>query len=177
VSLTDAEHDVAAGIEGARARARYVTGRTVLRRHLGEILECDPLAVDITDGPDGKPALADAALAFNVSHAGDWLLIAISRPRRLGVDVEQVRPDRDIGPVIEHALAPADRSVVCGGGFFRYWTRYEAIVKARGDGLVLPLRPLAEVVAGLEVQELDVAPGYVGAVAADRGPWRVVRCA
>ena len=184
VALTDAERRVADSFDNARARARYVAGRTLLRRRLGELLGCEPLAVDIVEGPDGKPALAEPTLSFNLSHAGDWLLIAVSRPRRLGVDVEQIRLGRDVGAVTEEMLAAADRDAVTRAvsqegvrAFFRHWTRYEALVKARGDGLVVPLRGLADVAAGLDVQDLDVAMGYVAAVAADRGPWRVVRCA
>jgi 4'-phosphopantetheinyl transferase len=183
-ALTETERRVAAGIQGARAGVRYVAGRTFLRHRLGRLLGCDPLSVELVTGPDGKPALAEPVLSFNVSHAGDLVLIAVSRPRRLGVDVEQIRPDLDVGAVTEELLGPADRRAVTDAvaregieAFFRYWTRYEALVKARGDGLVLPLRDLAEVVAGFDVHQLDVATGYVAAVAADGGPWRVVRCA
>jgi len=183
-SLTEAERRVAAGIQGARARARYVAGRTLLRRRLGRLLGRDPLSVELVDGPDGKPALAEPVLAFNVSHAGALVLIAVSRPRRLGVDVEQIRPGLDLRAVTEELLGPADRDAVNHamsregiGAFFRYWTRYEALVKARGDGLVLPLRELAEVAAGFDVHEVDVVTGYVAAVAADGRPWHVVRCA
>lgn len=180
VALTDAERRVADGYDSPRARSRHVAGRTFLRRRLGRMLGCAPLAVDIVDGLDGKPALADPVLSFNVSHAGEWLLVAISLPRRLGVDVEEIRPGRDVRAIIEELLDIADRDAVTrepsDEAFFRYWTRYEAVVKARGDGLVVPLRALADVAADLDVQDLDVAAGYVAAVAADRGPWRVVRC-
>jgi phosphopantetheinyl transferase len=92
------------------------------------------------------------------------------------VDVEEIRPERDVRAVTEEMLDPADRDAIRGDeAFFRYWTRYEAVVKARGDGLVVPLPPLAKVAAGLDVQDLDVTTGYVAAVAADRGPWHVVR--
>ena len=182
-SLTDAECRVACSIQGTRARARYVAGRTLLRGRLGRLLGRDPLAVELVDGPDGKPALAEALLSFNVSHAGDLVLIAISGPRRLGVDVEQIRPGFDLGAAIEELLGPADRDAVTHavaregvGAFFRYWTRYEALVKARGDGLVLPLRELAELAPGFDVHELDVATGYVATVAADGRPWHVVGC-
>lgn len=184
LALTDAERRVAAGVESARARARYVAARTFLRRRLGRLLGREPLSLDLVYGPDGKPALADPVLSFNVSHAGDLILIAVSRPRRLGVDVEQVRPGRDLRAVTEELLGSTDRNAVTRAAaregiraFFRYWTRYEALVKARGDGLGLPLRDLAEMAAGFDVHELDVSPGYVAAVAADGRPWRVVRCA
>ena len=183
-TLTGAERGVADSIGSERARARYVAGRTLLRRRLGRLLGCEPLAVDIVEGPDGKPVLAEPVLAFNVSHAGDLIVIAICRPRRLGVDVEQIRPDVDLHAVTEELFETTDRDVVMRAAategvraFFRYWTRYEALVKARGDGLVLPLRGLSEIATGFVVRELEVTTGYVAAVAADGGPWRVVRCA
>lgn len=183
VALTAAERRVAGSIRSGRARARYVAGRTLLRRRLGRMLGRDPLAVEIVHGPDEKPVLADPVLSFNVSHAGNQILIAVSRPRRLGVDVERIRPDFDLHAVSEELLESADRDAIARAvaregvrAFFRYWTRYEALVKARGDGLVVPLRGLAEVAAGFEVRELDVTSGYVAAVAADGNPWRVVRC-
>ena len=183
-ALTGAEHRIARSIRGAHARARYVAGRTLLRRRLGRLLGRDPRALAIVEGPDGKPVLAEPVLSFNVSHAGDLILVAVSRPRRLGVDVERIRPGFDLEAVTEELLGPADRDAVARAvaregvrAFFRFWTRYEALVKARGNGLVLPLRGLADVAAGFDVQELDVRKGYVAAVAADGRPWRVVRCA
>jgi 4'-phosphopantetheinyl transferase len=183
-ALTGEEHRVAGAIQSRRARARYVAGRTLLRRRLGRLLGRDPLAVAIVEGPDGKPALAEPVLSFNLSHAGELILIAIARPRRLGVDVEEIRPDFEARAVADELLDPADRDEVTRGAaregaraFFRYWTRYEAVIKARGDGLVVPLRGFAEVATGFHVRELDVTPGYVAAVAADGSSWRVVRCA
>jgi 4'-phosphopantetheinyl transferase len=183
-SLTEAERRVAGEIQAARARAHYVAGRTLLRRRLGRLLGCDPLSVRIVCGPDGKPVLAEPALSFSLSHAGDLVLIAISRPRRLGVDVEQIRPGRDLRAVIETVLGAADRQAVGRAverdgerAFFRHWTRYEAVVKAQGDGLRLPLQDFARAAAGFDIQELDVPAGYAGAVAADGGPWEIVRCA
>jgi 4'-phosphopantetheinyl transferase len=183
VTLTAAECRIAGSIRSGRARARYVAGRTLLRRRLGWMLGRDPIAVEIVYGPDEKPVLADPVVSFNVSHAGDQILIAVSRSRRLGVDVERIRRDFDLHAVSEELLARADREAIARAAaregvraFFRYWTRYEALVKARGDGLVVPLRGLAEVAAGFEVRELDVTRGYVAAVAADGNPWRVVRC-
>ena len=179
-SLTETESRVADDMQGG-TRARYVVGRTLLRRWLGRLLGCDPLSVTIIAGPDGKPTLAEPVLSFNVSHAGDVVLIAISRPRRLGVDVEQIRPGLDTRIVIEEMVDTADREALAravdregGQAFFRYWTRYEAAVKARGDGLRLPLADLTHVAAGFEIRDLELPPGYVGAIAADGGPWEAL---
>jgi 4'-phosphopantetheinyl transferase len=183
LALTPAERQVAAGFVSAPARERFIAGRTLLRERLGWVLGCDPLAVDLVEGPHGQPALREPVFAFNLSHAGDLVLIAVSRPRRLGVDVERIRPGVDVGAIITHALGAADREGVTRAAaregtlaFFRYWTRYEAVVKARGDGLGLPLADLAQVAAGFDIRELDVPVGYVGAVAADGGPWEIVTC-
>jgi 4'-phosphopantetheinyl transferase len=182
-ALTDTERQVAAGFVSPSARERFIAGRTFLRERLGGLLGCDPLAVDLVEGPHGQPTLREPVLAFNLSHAGDLIVIAVSRPRRLGVDVERIRPGVDVGAIITHALDATDREGITRAAaregalaFFRYWTRYEAVVKARGDGLRLPLGDLGHVAAGLDIRELDVPVGYVGAVAADGGPWEIVTC-
>jgi 4'-phosphopantetheinyl transferase len=184
LALTDGERRVAADFVSAAARDRFIASRTLMRECLGRLLGRDPRAVDLVDSPDGKPALAEPVLSFNVAHAGALVLIAVSRPRRLGVDVEQIRPGVDVRAITEEALGAADRETVTRAveregvrAFFRYWTRYEAVVKARGDGLCLPLPDLPQVAAGFAIRELDVPPGYVGAVAADEGPWEIVPCA
>src|SRR5688572_20859640 len=84
-------------------------------------------------------------LRFNLSHAGERALIAVSLGREVGVDIEEVRPiesltlaDRFFAPAefraIE-ALSPAART----DAFFRCWTRKEAFIKAHGAGLSAPL--------------------------------------
>ena len=73
------------------------------------------------------------------------MLIAVARGGELGVDLEALRPMDDAPELVERFFAPSERTafgrlpperrVV---GFFSGWTRKEAYVKARGDGLSLP---------------------------------------
>ena len=65
---------------------------------------------------------------MNVLHSGAFALLAITADRRVGVDVERIRPinGRDLERLPERERQPA---------FYRCWTRKEAYLKARGDGL------------------------------------------
>jgi phosphopantetheinyl transferase len=94
-------------------------------------------------GAHGKPALSsgfgDGTIHFNLSHSHDLLLCAVSRQRRVGVDVELLRPmpaiDRMAGRVMSDAEAaawqalPAEKKLPV---FFSTWTRKEALVKGTG---------------------------------------------
>lgn len=131
-------------------RNRFIVGRGVLRRILGGYLERDPDQLHFRYSPSGKPALSVAsgvrAIRFNVSHTHDLALYAVTIGREIGVDVERIRADygtkdlalryfseREVAAL--RALAPADRLEA----FFTCWTRKEAYLKARGEGLSLPL--------------------------------------
>ena len=133
-----------------RDRNHYVVGRGLLRELLGRYLGQAPSALEFSYGEQGKPALAGAAassgLSFNLSHSGGLAVYAFARERSLGVDVERVKPDfasddiarryfstREVNDLL--ALPIAERTEA----FFRCWTRKEAYIKARGEGLRIPL--------------------------------------
>jgi 4'-phosphopantetheinyl transferase len=152
-----------------------------------------PDAVELVYGPRGKPRLsrsfADADLCFNVSHSEDVAVYVFSSGREIGVDVEAVSELRDADEIAARffsrrenqaylALDPCDRPL----GFFNCWTRKEAFIKALGDGLYYPLdcfdvslapgeparilrvADVAGSACGWTLYDLDLEPGFVGAV-------------
>ncbi|MGH3328523.1 MAG: 4'-phosphopantetheinyl transferase family protein [Streptomycetales bacterium] len=126
-------------------------------------------------------------------------MVAVTRGVPVGVDVEGLRPDRDHLVLADHVLSPFERcalrrlpKVDQPAGFLRYWTRKEAVLKASGDGLAVPLTTLVVSAADEPprlltwtaqppfdepVQLSDLCPGYgyVACVALlTRTPHRVV---
>ena len=174
-------------------RGRFILGRAMLRRLLGSRLRIPPRDVDLVVGPHGKPALAPplqrSGLQFHVSHCAQVAAFGFSWGREIGVDVEAVRPVPDADSIARQFFSPrevdayfalpaADRAL----GFFNCWTRKEAFVKARGDGLGfglnrfdVSLEPggLARILrvdhvsgdrCGWMLGEFNPAPGFVGAI-------------
>lgn len=161
------DRERAAGFLRPQAAERWAASRWALRRALSAYLGEPPAQIEIVSGENGKPRLAGGQLEFNLSHSGDLALIAVSRERSVGVDVEQVEPARDLLTLAERVLgaeevarvraaAPAERAAV----FYDAWVRHEARLKCLGTGLTGT--PAASPVA---LQSLDVAPGYAAAVA------------
>ena len=208
VDTQDAEKasnvDILALTESARAsrfrseadRVRFVQRRAALRRILAGYLEVAPQDVAFTVNEFGKPSVAPEASAgvfFNASHSENVAMIAVGRSDRIGIDVERLRPLPEAESIASRffaegeaaelaALHPRDRVV----GFFNAWTRKEAVVKALGGGLSIPLhsfevslRPQEppEILrwdvpgAGLQrwrIHHIEPVAGYIAAVAADR---------
>jgi hypothetical protein len=71
-------------------RHRAIVGRGLLRHLLGKCLNRPPDALQIFAGLNGKPELVPALdatpVAFNISHSGDWVLVALAQQRAVGVD-------------------------------------------------------------------------------------------
>ncbi len=95
----------------------------------------------------GKPFLVGSDLHFNMSHSGDWLLVAVTWNRPVGVDVERIRPLSRMEALAEHCLAPAELAqwrhldkARQTPAFFRFWTGKEAFIKADGRGLSLGVK-------------------------------------
>src|SRR5262249_11168791 len=154
--------------------------RAILRTLLGRYLDAAPHAVRFTFGPFGKPSLDPSdnqkRIAFNVSHSGDYSLLAFGMAAEVGVDVERIRPKENLADLARDVLSPAEYSNFLTlqdsnrqKAFFQAWTRKEAMVKATGEGLSVPLdRVDLAAVAGWSIRDIDVHHDYAAAVAVHR---------
>jgi 4'-phosphopantetheinyl transferase len=145
--LAPDETDRAGRFRFERLQRSFILARGALRVLLGRYLNTAPGEIDFSYGVKGKPALAAPnRLQFNASHSGDLALFAFTTDCEVGVDVEAIRPMRDIEDVAKRFFCAEEtaelRSLPDGQrehGFFLCWTRKEAYIKATGDGLSTPL--------------------------------------
>jgi 4'-phosphopantetheinyl transferase len=180
-------------------RHNFIAAHAGLRLLLAAALGRRAEDVHLTQNDTGKPMLVDRALEFNLSHTGDIVLIALASGLSVGVDVEKPRALPDRNAIARRFLHPgevADLALLTGRAaelaFFRCWTRKEAVAKALGLGLSLPLdqyrvscRPdeparllhlsgIGPAVAEWSLIDLVPSPDYVGALAAPVRPITLV---
>lgn len=146
--LDAAEQAHAEKIKNDLPRKRYVEVHGRLRNVLAQTLNERPEKINIKKTEHGKPYLADTPeLVFNLSHSADAMVIAIGRNCRLGVDIEYYKPRAGLAGLVDKCFAeeeiaywnnlPETQKTV---GFYRFWTRKEAFVKATGRGIALGLK-------------------------------------
>lgn len=130
-------------------RDRFIVIHGMMRVILGRYARVSPASLRLHTDDNGKPFLppddAGLHLFFNLSHSSELGVLAICAVGPVGIDVEKVNEqyaDEEIaryfspGEIIAlQSLPPESRA----DGFFHCWTRKEAYLKARGDGLSFPL--------------------------------------
>jgi len=182
-------------------RRRSIIGHGASRILLAHCLGAAPESLRFIYNEFGKPALAPGSLPhlqFNISHSGEWILIALSFGRILGVDVERKREDMATAEIAARFFSPIECSTLDAlpetqrcAAFFACWTRKEAYLKARGDGLSLPLDQFDVAFApGAEprlvatrhdpseahrwkLAALGVGPGHAAALAVEGADWQL----
>jgi len=86
-------------------RLAYVFAHAVLRDVLSRYLHCSRDAIRFYQNHFGKPFLENGdsgtALEFNIAHAGGLVLVALCSGRRIGIDVEEIRPMDDMMAISE----------------------------------------------------------------------------
>lgn len=177
---------------------RSITGRGLLRWVLGQYLDLAPAGLSFELNERGKPRLPAGDLRFNLSHSGDMVLLAFTRDAEIGVDIERLDRKVQLDGLVNYVFSTREKEVFAQlpeadkrAGFFNVWTRKEAYVKGRGQGIFHELNAVTvSLVPGeparlltderdpgapgqWSLQTLEVPSGYAGAVAVEGGIQRV----
>lgn len=149
--LSAEEQSKATGFLREEDYKRYVVAHGILRELLGRYLSVIPQKIEFVANAFGKPALSLGngfqPLFFNLAHSGDIVLFGVTHGRNVGVDVEMIREDLNFMELAEGQFSPMEFTALQAtpeprraAAFFRCWTRKEAYLKARGEGLGFPLK-------------------------------------
>jgi 4'-phosphopantetheinyl transferase len=123
----------------ARDKNRYIISHGAMRNILGKYLNQQPSLVEFEYGINEKPYINnEAGLHFNLSHSGDWALLAIANSE-IGVDTELIKYDFDYKDIMDGYFGEDEINYInedrSAERFFLLWTRKEAQIKATGKGL------------------------------------------
>jgi len=125
---------------------KYIKTRGVLRKVLGSYLNEKPQEIIINTGEYGKPFINESRLYFNLSHAGNKFVIAVSNCGEVGVDIEQYKNRNNLSGLVRKCFSDVEKAYwQCLSEeqkvamFYRLWVRKEAFVKAVGRGIALGL--------------------------------------
>jgi 4'-phosphopantetheinyl transferase len=117
-------------------KVRWIRARSALRMILSRYAGEDPGNLVFSYGEHGKPSIPFSHVQFNLSHSGDWAIIAVSRSIPVGVDIERMRPNVEMA-VLLRRLGETDLPAT-EPELYHAWTRREAKTKAVGGALFHP---------------------------------------
>jgi len=195
-TLAEDERNRADRFRFERDRARFTVARGLLREILSFYTGVAPADLRFGRGEYGKPFMRPGCRGepphFNLSHSNGTVLFAVASDREVGVDVEHVRPGLFAAELPLRYFSPCEVAEISTlarplrrAAFFRCWTRKEAYLKARGDGLSVPLdqfdvvplssppavllgtRDHSREVSRWSVRDLDLGPEFAAAVAVE----------
>lgn len=178
--LNAAERARAERLRVAHPRRVFLYARAALRWTLGQATGRPPEEVRIVSGIHGKPGFDTTdGPGFNLSHSGGTVVIAVAAGLDVGVDVEEVRGSVRTLELARRFFKPresAEVEAVQEGPerwrvFYHYWTAKEAVLKATGSGLTVPVRSV-EVSGDPEVRPRVLSIGDDPGAAAQWWLWR-----
>jgi 4'-phosphopantetheinyl transferase len=123
-------------------RARFLVSRIALRGLLAKYSNRGPADIEFITGNNKKPLLNNSGsenLHYNISHSGDWILIAVGNSE-VGADVEKQDKGFSYEAIIEQNFGEEEIQFIKNSrepsaNFYLLWTRKEALLKATAKGI------------------------------------------
>jgi len=119
-------------------KKRCFYGRLLLKKMLMEQGFPHTVLNDLKRDAKGRPYIHDE-IDFNISHSSDYVLCAVSRQSRVGIDINKME-DLDLNDIMNEVLNSREiqkinMSPTPHKDFYEIWTIKEAALKADGAGL------------------------------------------
>lgn len=145
-TLSEDERTRADKLKIKQKQDQFIVTRSLLRLLLSNSLSKEAGDVVFTYEQHGKPIIKDQVnnkpVEFNVSHSGDYALIAMTLGNRVGVDIEAINmrmeyeslSTRFFSEKEKNELFNVDKQQQCDA-FYRIWARKESFIKAIGQGV------------------------------------------
>ncbi|WP_159566197.1 4'-phosphopantetheinyl transferase family protein [Budvicia diplopodorum] len=125
-----------------KRRQQFLTGRWLLAELLFNQVGCTELPdIDTTD--NGRPVFTDSNLPdFNISHSGEYIMAALARDCRLGLDVEHIRPRNKLMALAQYSFSDEEYQWLAAqpepqqtDRFWQLWTLRESTLKLAAKGV------------------------------------------
>lgn len=162
----------------SKAKLEKLFSRLLLEKSYREIYKRENLKYGYTK--DGKPFIkSDPSIGISISHSNDLVLCAFAEDAEIGIDIEY-QLDREIS-VFKKYFKPDEWIHIFSDSsckmeaFYTLWVKKEAVIKADGRGLKIPLPSFSclqnKVNIGLNEWHflpLDHFKGYAGQIACNK---------
>lgn len=128
-------------------------GRGLLVKGM-EKINCSFTESDLKYNTFNKPYFDSINVSFNISHSGEVVLCVLSI-EDVGIDIEEIKPIKILdfkSQMTGNEWVLVNESENSKRSFYNYWTQKEAVIKAHGKGLSIPLK-------SFEVQNMKTTIG------------------
>lgn len=151
--LNQEEQQQAVAFKFSQHRHLYIVAHVFLRKVLSYHTGYPPQDWEFHRNSHGKPFISNPefkSLQFNLSHTQGMIACAVNKTYAIGVDVEGSRPLPYIKQLSQQNFTENECSDIFSTNstkkqhcrFYTYWTLKEALVKAIGCGLSMPLKQI-----------------------------------
>lgn len=148
--LTKSEREQYSQLKLPEHSEEYLLSRALLRTTLARYTGVPAADLQFASNRFGKPELAESELApglqFNIAHTFGLVICAVTGGARVGIDAEYHANSRALLEVADDYFSEVEVEDLkrCSPDmqdqyFFRYWTLKESFIKAKGEGLSIPL--------------------------------------
>ena len=147
--ISEDEQKRAAKFYFEKDRVRFIVARGFLRMILACYIKKTPEEFRFRYNKFGKPSLENINnnnVQFNLSHSDKMIVYGFTSCRDIGIDIERIRTSEDTVQILDHFFSELEKEEFKmipeekkKETFYQCWTRKEAYIKARGEGLSIPL--------------------------------------
>ena len=183
--LSSEEYTRASRYHQQKDRQRFIVSRIALRFLLARYSNIDPGKIEFAIDSNKKPFMQNVIapdLNYNVSHSGDWIIIAFS-DSGIGADIEMIDNVFSYAEILQQNFSREEVFFISDGkqqseNFYLLWTRKEALLKATSKGIDGDLPFIPSLDGRHEVEEkmirsdknfyissFKIAENYIGSVA------------